>query len=277
MGKRKYQSGDLVGPYHIQLLDYITKTSYGHSICSFICPTCQKEFEYNLYAVVRGNIKQCSDCAKKDRQERTRKINFKDLSGQRFGKLIAKQYLRSDIKGYTSNGKKLTQSIWLCECDCGRKCEVGAHLLTNNIISSCPYCHLNSRGEYKIAAILEQLNIIFTTQKTFQNCLNPDTNVKLRFDFYLPDYNICIEYDGTTHYLSNLYGSWNTQESVDYTRYKDKIKTNFCRTESIGLIRIPYWDFNKLSEEYLKELLESHRGGEVDELQRFSESNRQSC
>ena len=46
---------------------------------------------------------------------------------------------------------------------------------------------------------------------------------------------------------------------------------------TIGLIRIPYWDFNKLSEEYLKEPLENHRGGEVDELQCFSESNRQSC
>lgn len=62
---------------------------------------------------------------------------------------------------------------------------------------------LVSKGEEKINFILQELKIKFNTQKTFNDCINPKTNTKLRFDFYLPDYNCCIEYDGKQHYISS--------------------------------------------------------------------------
>lgn len=57
-----------------------------------------------------------------------------------------------------------------------------------------------SKGEQLIYDILIENNLVFEQQKTFNNCINPKTNKKLRFDFYLPDYNCCIEYDGEQHY-----------------------------------------------------------------------------
>lgn len=62
---------------------------------------------------------------------------------------------------------------------------------------------LNSKGEEKITQILLKLNIIFYKEYQFIDCINPKTNTKLRFDFYLPDYNCCIEYDGKQHYVSS--------------------------------------------------------------------------
>ena len=45
--------------------------------------------------------------------------------------------------------------------------------------------------------ILEFLNIKYEEQKTFEGLKYIG---KLRFDFYLPDYNLCIEFQGKQHY-----------------------------------------------------------------------------
>lgn len=52
-----------------------------------------------------------------------------------------------------------------------------------------------SQGERLIAKALERLNIEYETQKTFKDCISLG---KLRFDFYLPKYNVCIEYQGSS-------------------------------------------------------------------------------
>jgi len=55
----------------------------------------------------------------------------------------------------------------------------------------CPICK-ESKGEKLISNILEDLKIKFIKQKKFKECKDKR---QLPFDFYLPDYNICNEYD----------------------------------------------------------------------------------
>jgi len=63
--------------------------------------------------------------------------------------------------------------------------------------------------------------------------------VKLRFDFYIPDKNICIEYDGIQHYKPTyIFGS---AEKKKKTQKRDQIKNLFCEIIGIKLIRIPYY------------------------------------
>lgn len=100
-------------------------------------------------------------------------------------------------------------------------------------------CIKKSSGEDKICSLLQELGITFNTEKTFEDCRNPKTNGLLRFDFYLPDYNICIEYDGEFHYKARNVG-WDTEEKLKSTQYRDNIKTQFCKDNNIKLIRIPY-------------------------------------
>ena len=65
------------------------------------------------------------------------------------------------------------------------------------------------------------------------------------FDFYLPDYNICIEYDGELHYKSiDFYGG---EEELMKQQNRDNIKTQYCKDNNITLIRIPYWDLNNIN------------------------------
>lgn len=101
----------------------------------------------------------------------------------------------------------------------------------------CPYCK-NSIGENFIALFLENNNFKYVRQKQFDGCLNPITNRKLPFDFYLPDLNVCIEYDGLQHFKSvEMYGG---QKYLEETQFKDEIRNDFCNSNGIKLLRIKY-------------------------------------
>jgi len=100
----------------------------------------------------------------------------------------------------------------------------------------CPICK-ESKGEKKVREFLIKHNIIFIPQHTFFECKN--TNV-LPFDFYLPDYNTCIEYDGIQHFKPvNRFGG---EKGFLLTKQNDLIKNKFCLVNKINLIRIPYFD-----------------------------------
>ena len=99
----------------------------------------------------------------------------------------------------------------------------------------CPKCN-SSKGENEIRKYLEKYNFIFKEQKRFDKCKNKKT---LPFDFYLIEYNICIEYDGLHHY-EPIRG----EKSLEIVKLHDKIKTKFCTDNNITLIRIPYTENN---------------------------------
>jgi len=97
-----------------------------------------------------------------------------------------------------------------------------------------------SKGEEKIAEILNFKCIKYVKEMGFNGCVNKN---KLPFDFYLPDYNICIEYDGIQHFEPRF-----GMSEVDYSGIikRDKIKDKYCKENNIYLIRIPYYDYNNI-------------------------------
>ena len=105
----------------------------------------------------------------------------------------------------------------------------------------CPRCH-ESKGERKIRLWLEKHNIDYNFQYPFENCRD---NKPLPFDFYLPDYNSCIEYDGKQHFEPIEY--FGGQEAFEITVRHDNIKNDYCKNNGISLLRIPY--FKNVEEE----------------------------
>ena len=104
----------------------------------------------------------------------------------------------------------------------------------------CPKCNM-SKGEIKISVFLDNNFINYIPQYKFDNCKNIN---KLSFDFYLPNHNICIEYDGKQHYEAIEYFGGKYMLSIQQN--KDKIKTRYCQDNNIKLIRIPYWEFDNI-------------------------------
>ncbi len=98
----------------------------------------------------------------------------------------------------------------------------------------CPKC-VESKGERFVREYLTENNIPFETSHRFPDCKNINT---LPFDFYLPEQNICIEYDGKQHYeVIKFFGGVG---SLKQTQQRDKIKSQYCLDNGIKLIRIRY-------------------------------------
>lgn len=98
----------------------------------------------------------------------------------------------------------------------------------------CPHCN-DSKGELIVKTFLEYNNISYIRNKIFDDCFDLS---KLKFDFYLPEHNIVIEYDGMQHYKSiNAFGG--ETEFINIQR-RDRIKNEYCIRKSIEMIRIKY-------------------------------------
>ena len=105
----------------------------------------------------------------------------------------------------------------------------------------CPKCGNKSKGEEKIKEILDSYNIKYKSQKTFADCREKNP---LHFDFFIPEYNLCIEYDGVQHFkLIKFFGGTVTFEE---RLKRDKIKNKYCTPNRINLIRIPYSDYDNI-------------------------------
>lgn len=100
--------------------------------------------------------------------------------------------------------------------------------------SGCPICN-TSKGEIQISNILENFNIKYEKQKTFEECKH---KAKLRFDFYLPVYNMCIEFNGIQHYEPNDYFGGINEYNINKKRFS--IKKKFCKENDIKLLIIKY-------------------------------------
>lgn len=117
----------------------------------------------------------------------------------------------------------------------------------SNLTGKCPDCNVVSYGEYLISDFLWKNKIKYTRQEHF-NGLCRDVN-PMPFDFYLPDYNTCIEFDGQGHYQPR----W-SEDSFYKTVLHDGMKNNYCKWNDIKLIRIPYWKGNNIEDILIKEL-----------------------
>jgi very-short-patch-repair endonuclease len=104
-------------------------------------------------------------------------------------------------------------------------------------------CESNKKsiGERLVKSFLDEFNIKYTREKKFETCKSIK---ELPFDFYLPNYKICIEYDGELHYKSVEHMGGDKQ----LTRQKkhDRIKDKWCLENNIKLIRISYKKKNKI-------------------------------
>lgn len=143
-----------------------------------------------------------------------------------------------------TQGKK--QVLLTCRCrECGELFRVHLTDWKSGKKLRCNVCvRQESNLEIKVRYWLQEHDVTFVEQKKFDEC-----RVKrpLPFDFYLPDYNTCIEVDGIQHFESGirLHGHLFTKEEVAKIQERDDIKTKYCKDNGIKLIRLSYLDFRQ--------------------------------
>ena len=108
----------------------------------------------------------------------------------------------------------------------------------NAILASgyCPKCSKKeSKGEQQIKRFLDKAGIEFEFQKYF-----PEWNIGIHyFDFYIPEYNLVLEYHGRQHYefVPHFH---KTEENFYYRLSKDKIKKESALSRGLNYISISY-------------------------------------
>ena len=253
------EKGMLLGKGQLKFVREIEGKTYPSGVyerwVEVICPKCGKIFQTSLNRIRRKStgskkpVTQCPDCSLKENNKRVSQLGHSmidDLTGQVFGNLT--------VIGITDKRKNGYNVIWHCKCTCGNEIDVKGSDLKRGHTTSCG-C-IKSTGEQKIIQIFMENNIKFDTQYWFNDCINPQTNCKLLFDFYLPSYQCLIEYDGEQHFKYTNQG-WNNKDHFEQVQYRDEIKNQYCKEKGIKLIRIPYWDYDKIDTNYLLNKIEN--------------------
>lgn len=122
----------------------------------------------------------------------------------------------------------------------------------NNAMRSnfkCPECNV-SKGEQIIIEFLINYNIFYLYQHEYSDLIGVGGGF-LSYDFYLPKYNLLIEYQGNFHDGSN--GEY-TQINLENQQEHDRRKRQYAQDNNIKLLEIWYWDFENIEEILIKEL-----------------------
>ena len=123
--------------------------------------------------------------------------------------------------------------------------EVSVHLAG----SGCPNCN-SSIGENFISLFLENRNIDFEQQKTFEGLKQKR---KLKVDFYIDKFDLVIEYNGRQHY--EAVGTFGGKKALFNTQRSDNLKRQYCIDNQINFEIIRY---DEDTETRMNEILEKY-------------------
>lgn len=140
---------------------------------------------------------------------------------------------------------------YVCECKkCGNIWETkGAHLIRGH---ACPKCK-SSRGERIICSILDNHKIEYYFQKSFYE-LKGVGNKPLSYDFYIPKYNLLIEFQGIQHDITNDFFGGEKQFKIQQEH--DKRKREYAKQNNINLLEIWYYDIDNIESILLQKINE---------------------
>ena len=107
----------------------------------------------------------------------------------------------------------------------------------------CPKC-ASSKGEKRVSEWLDKNNVEYKSQKEYHDLIGLGGG-RLSYDFYLPEYNLLIEYQGEFHD-----GTANQQTENEYMRQQehDRRKRKYAKEHNIDLLEIWYYDFDNIEE-----------------------------
>lgn len=209
-----------------------------HKELKILCPKCNKPTYKQIQSIKYNDNVCCYEC-NKDIRINVRKTDIGLIRS--FIEMLGGELVSDTFEYSTKN--------LIIKCDkCKREYERTWKYIKDNENVTCPRCsNVRSKGEKKIINILKDNDVKFETEKTFEDCKDIS---KLRFDFYIPDINTCIEFDGKQHFNENYcFGKKDTFK--DIVR-RDKIKNDYCKDNNINLLRINYKQFRNI-EKILKE------------------------
>lgn len=231
--KARARHGDLYDYSHVLYKNSRTKIN-------IYCKRCNLYFEMIPANHIRGW--KCPKCSVEIRAKK-RSMGKSEFIRRAFA-VHGDNYSYQEVD-YKNNRTKI--KIYCKQCKTYFYQEAERHLLGG----CCPVCVESSRmslGEIAVERALSTLGIEYETQKTFDTCKRVGL---LRFDFFLPKFNTCIEYQGFQHF--SPVEQWGGVEKFLVRTECDLIKREWCQSNKVRLIEIRY-DCIDIAETLAKEL-----------------------
>lgn len=181
------------------------------------CQKCKGRFEFQLVYFL--NKQSCPYCG----------YNAKHLTTQGFKTRIPDDItLLEDYKG-------IDCKVLFRHEKCGFIWKTSPHNIINGC--GCPKCNKKrSKGEQKIETWLKDQRILYETEKIF------DWSFQKRYDFYLPKYQLVIEYMGIQHFKEVPFFSKTLEEQQKIDNWKKEQALKY----GLFYLAISYEQFDKI-------------------------------
>lgn len=109
----------------------------------------------------------------------------------------------------------------------------------------CPSCiKTGSAGEKLIMSTLDALGVQYYRQQRFEDCSSPTSGRALPFDFYVPSYNLLIEFDGEQHTRKSPL--FHKGDRFERMQQHDTIKTEYATKNGFRFVRISFTEIREL-------------------------------
>lgn len=198
----------------------------------YICP---KHREFGSQFITYNNLRNgcgCRYCGR-EAQSSKRRLSFRDAK-----EIFAMHNMTLLDQEYINSSQPLKYI-------CNAHPEYGIQYMTtgNARRQHCPHCNV-IKGEDRIAKYLLLHDIEFRQQVKYDSLIGLGGG-KLSYDFYLPTYNLLIEYQGEFHDgTSGIQTQHEFKKQVEH----DKRKREYAKNHNINLLEIWYYDFSRIEE-----------------------------
>lgn len=216
---RKDLSGERFGALTVLRMEY-EAGSMSRVVCRCDCGSIiSKPITY----LTSGNTTSCG-CVQKQRASESSTKDFTGIVSNWGVEFICRDHMDNKHKWF-----------WKCKCgQCGSEFIALPAKILNGHTTSCG-CSRRSSGEKMVENILKDMDLTYITEYPI-DCGKKKKH--LRLDFFLPEYNIGIEYDGKQHFEPIDY--FGGEESFYDTVDRDRIKRKYCQDNNIRLLELPY-------------------------------------
>ena len=242
--KRKINLDKIIPKIHNKPLKIIGHHMIkSHVYIDFQCLKCNNSFSQRKDSIVyKDNNIDCPYCGEKENRQ------FKNGSWE-FIKKTTEFYkqevfdLVKDEYSVVEEYKGALTPIDMKHNVCGNIWKIKP----NNFLSSnrrCPYC-IAPKGEKRIEKYLEENKVLFEPQKKYDDLFGVK-NGSLSYDFYIPQLNLLVEYQGEQHCRPIDY--FGGQEYFEIQQEHDRRKREYAKQNNIELLEIWYYDFENIEQ-----------------------------
>lgn len=235
----KIEVMNIVGDEYIVLGEYVnnkTSIKMKHVSCGY-------EWNANPKSFLGGT--RCPNCSHGSRLKDD--LKFKE----EVKTLTNGEY---EFRGTYINCKTKTE---IYHSKCGNTYLVEPRLFING--KRCPFCankKLESNGVLKIKNFLDKNHIKYEQEYFFENFVNK-SNIPFKFDFYLNDYDLLLEFDGFQHFQPMRFKNEKKQlDKFNRLRETDILRNNYCIENKLRLARISYKDEKEIDNKLYSLLLD---------------------